>query len=79
MTEGYGMSDERDSQGRRLNLIGQPILTAEEIEAISPEERTADLETRKVWNPALLPEDYVDRMKAWAFDEIQSINASPTY
>ena len=49
----------------RKDWHGRPALTIEELEAMSPEERRADSESRLVTDLSQVPEGDMDDLRAW--------------
>jgi hypothetical protein len=55
----------------RKDWHGRPVLTIEELEAMSPEERRADSESRLVTDLSQVPEGYLDDLRAWLTPRIE--------
>jgi len=57
--------------------IGRKVVTAAELEAMSPEQRRAHFEASIVWDLSTLPPEYLARVRADAKDLIAGRDAVP--
>jgi hypothetical protein len=48
------------------DLLGRPVITAAEMDAMTPEERRAAFRSRIVWDLSELPDEYVAQLRASA-------------
>lgn len=55
----------------RKDWHGRPALTIEELEAMSPEVRRADSDSRLVTDLSQVPDGYLDDLRAWLTPRIR--------
>jgi hypothetical protein len=58
------------------DILGRPVVTAAELEAMTEDERQASFEASIVWDLSVLPPEYVARLRAAAEERIARRDAA---
>jgi hypothetical protein len=86
---GRQMCDRVSERGRRLainrlergrvpkDILGRPVVTAAQMDAMSPQERREVFRSRIVWDLSELPADYVAALRATAERRLAEREGAP--